>query len=90
MHFNLLHHSVITKDGYINWSFHLVNVIKLTSMLREMTPMVMNFSIKDGHCDSHANRLLAGSHTDNLSRDNPTTEEGWVITLSVCGDDIVH
>lgn len=68
MHFNPLHQSMITKDGYIKWSFHLVNMIKLTPVSWEMTPAVINFSIKGGRCDSHANRAEWQGGHDNFSK----------------------
>lgn len=68
MHFNPFHQSMITKDGYIKWSFHLVNMIKLTPVSWEMTPVVINFSIKDGRCDSHANRAEWQGGHDNFNK----------------------
>lgn len=65
MHFNPFHQIMITTDGFIKWSFHLVNMIKLTPVSWEMTPVVINFSIKGGRCDSHANRAQwQGGHNN--------------------------
>lgn len=68
MHFNPLHQSMITKNGNIKRSYHSVNMIKLTPVSREMTPVVINFSIKGGRCDSHANRAEWQGGHDNFSK----------------------
>lgn len=78
MCFNSLHQILITADGHIKWSFHLVNMIKLTPVSWAMTPVVINFSIKGGQCDSHANRAQWQRGHDTLE------EKQRVITLSVC------
>jgi len=68
MCFNALHQIMITADGFIKWSFHLVDMIKLTPVSWEMTPVVINFSINGGRCDSHTNRAQWQGGNYNFSK----------------------
>lgn len=84
MHFNPLHQSMITKSANIKRSHHLVNMIKLTPVSPEMTPAVINFSIKGGRCDSHANRGEWQRGRDNfgkLTRPQPQRRSNHIIRL---------